>query len=393
MLGLSPIVEISERAAKLAPDFEKRTGQPFVYFQRGEVGFDMPAYVANAFSDAVLKKKLTKYPKSGGTSALKDAVISDLKEMNIEGITRDSVVATYGGQEGLELSFLQLEGHNAASFGPIWSCMLENILPYSKFGITLVPFKEIDGRLDINEEKLEQVLQSVDVLYLNSPHNPTGKVFSREELSTINHLCRKNSVIIVSDEAYKDLVYDGKKHASMLEFDGDHIVSVFTGSKSFAATGLRMGYTVSRNKQFIENMIKGNYTQSAGLASPQQYALTEALSNKEEKTKWLRHFNEEMQKRRDIVYEGIKGMTNGNTYRPEGAFYFFVNLNHHIGESMKGDDSKLVDRFMEDGIAVVHGSAFGSEYKGYLRLSFSTLDQNVLQSGIERFKKTVQSLK
>jgi aspartate aminotransferase len=388
-IGLSPIVQISEEAEQLASSFEKKTGRPFIFFQRGEVGFDMPAYVAQAFSDAVLVKKLTKYPKSGGAPWFKDAVISHMNEMKIEEITRDNVVATYGGQEGLELAFLQFEGCKAAAFGPIWSAMLENILPYAKFDWTLVPFKEEAGRLKIDAGKLEEVIKDVDVFYLNTPHNPTGKVFSREEMSLVNELCRKNNVLIISDEAYKDLVYDGKKHTSMLEFDGDHIISVFTGSKSFAATGLRMGYSVSRNKKIIENMTKGNYSQTAGLSTPQQHALTVALRDKESRDKWLNFFVKELQERRDIVYEGIKAISNGSTYMPEGAFYFFINLNKFIPKDIKDKDKYLLNRFMDNGIAVVYGSAFGKDFEGYTRLSFSTLEREVLKEGVERLKETL----
>lgn len=386
-LGLSPIVEISERAAELAPKFEKETGKPFIYFQRGEVGFDTPKYVANALSDAVLKKGFTKYPKSGGAQWLKIAIINHLAEMNVRNIAEDNIVATYGGQEGLELSFLQLAGARILSFGPIWSCMLENILPYSYSKITLIPFIEGDGKLSIDFDRLDAELSRADIFYLNTPHNPTGKVFSREELTIINELCKKWGVWIISDEAYKDIVFDNNSHVSMLEFDGDHIISVFTGSKSFAATGFRMGYTVSRNKAFIANMIKANYTQTAGLATPQQYALSVALSSIAERLNWFGYLRANLENRRNTIYGGLKALFP-NLYKPEGAFYYFLNLNPFLTD-VQDKDEYLVDKLMSHGIAVVHGSAFGKEYEGYARLSFSTIESEQLRDATMRLTNSL----
>jgi aspartate/methionine/tyrosine aminotransferase len=179
----------------------------------------------------------------------------------------------------------------------------------------------------------------------------------------------------------------------MLEFDGDHIIAVFTGSKSFAATGLRFGYTVTRNKKFIENMTKGNYTQTAGLASPQQHALTVALTNVEEREKWFSALRDGLQKRRDVVYEGLKEFSDGGIYMPEGAFYFFLNLNQYIPEGLENKDQFVVDSLMKDGIAVVHGSAFGKGYEGYVRLSYSMVPDTDLKGGIDRLKSAVWDLR
>lgn len=385
-LGLSPIVEISERAAAIAPEFEKETGQPFIYFQRGEIGFDTPAYITNAFCEAVTIKKLTKYPKSGGYQWFKDAVIAHLKEIGISDIHRDNVVATHGGQEGLELAILQIAPQaRVASFGPIWSCMLENILPYAQASLEMIPLNL--ENLEIDYIKLDQVLSRSDVLYINTPHNPTGKVFKHNELETINTLCKKHNVFIISDEAYKDIVF-GVKHTSMLEFEGDHIISIFTGSKSFAATGLRMGYAVSRNRSFIEGMTRGNYTQTAGLAGPQQYALASALNLVDQRTEWLNSFIGELYERRSILYAGLSKYFD-KVHCPEGGFYFWINCNSFLNG--KGD-KHLVDTLLNNGVAVVHGSAFGAGYEGYVRLSFSTIDKTTLRHAPSQLMNAMRKL-
>lgn len=387
-IKLSPIVAISERAKELALNYEKKTGSPFIYFQRGEVGFETPKYVLDAISDAALVKKLTKYPKSGGEAWLKDTVIESLARDRINGIGRENILCTNGGQEGLELLFRLFEGARVASFGPIWCGMLEAILPYAKCDLQLLPLEESDGHLKLNEQTLENALKDADILYINTPHNPTGKVFSAEELEKINQLCKKYGVIVAADEAYKDIVFEGK-HKSMLEFSGEHIVSVFTGSKTFAITGLRAGYIVSRNQQIINYLTKGQQAQCAGVAPIVQYALKTALEKTVEKEQWLEGFVKELRARRDIIVDELKDLFP-DIYKPEGAFYFFIDLNKHIPAEANDKDKYLLDTLINNGIAVVHGSAFGKGYEGHIRISYSTVSQELVREGAKRFKEVLK---
>jgi len=160
-LKLSPIVTISERAKETAPKYEQLTGKTFVYFQRGEVGFDTPEYIIQAITEAATKKKLTKYPKSGGEIWLKDAVIKHTHEIGIEGITQENILCTQGGQEGLELVFKLFEGRKVAGFSPIWPGMIEAILPYTNCEAILLPLEEKDKQL-----KIIQLIQHSIVLFL-----------------------------------------------------------------------------------------------------------------------------------------------------------------------------------------------------------------------------------
>ena len=392
-IGLSPIVEISEKARLLAPEFERKTGKPFIYFQRGEVGFDMPDYIKKAISEA-LAKGLTKYPKSGGEPFFKNAVLKHLYELGIKNINADNILCTYGGQEGLELAFNLFEGGKALGFDPVWSCMLENVLPYSKFDIDLIPFKEENGHLEVDFEKFEKRLSDSNILYLNNPHNPTGKIFSFDELKRINDLCIKNDVLIVSDEAYGDIIFDNNKHVSMLEFEGDHIISVYTFSKTFAATGLRIGYLISRNKDYVEKLKRGNYTQTAGVVTSIQYAFSVALENVEERNSWIKGMVSTLQKRRNIIYNEAKRIFGNNIYKPLGAFYFFLNLNPFLESIPVNERDKFIlDKFLENGIAVVPGSSFSKDrYQGYIRISYSTVSDDMALEGIKRIEEILKNI-
>ena len=398
-IGLSPIVQISEKANGLAPEFTQRSGKPFAFFQRGEVDFLPAPRLRAALAEAVQSDDLARmtscYPVSGGNPWCKQALIEHYRLRGVDGVTPDQVVLTYGGQEGLELVFNLFRGGRVLSFGPIWSCITENIAPYGDSEVQMVPFRSEGAALTVDFDLLERELAAdTTLLYLNNPHNPTGKVFSREELSTINDLCLKHDVLIIADEAYKDIVFDGKKHVSMLEFEGDHIIVSSTGSKTYAATGYRFGWLICRDPELTQTFFKrGNYTQTAGVATVIQYAFSKALVD-EGTEAWIKGVVERYQARREIIYAGLKPLFGENLYRPEGAFYFFVDLNPFLPKGTQNKEDLVLERCLAQGIALVPGSGFGGDrYQGFARLSYSTLGQEVLPSAVERFVAMVEGLR
>ncbi len=384
-ISLSKIVEVSEAAREAAPKFEQNTGKPFIFFQRGEVGFDTPTYITNALYEA-MQKGLTKYPKSGGEKWFKKAVLHMLHLEGLE-VDKNHVICTHGGQEGLQLTFSLFRGSVTAGFGPCWSCMLDNIFPYSQTNFVPIPLRHEDG-FQVHWDEVERVVKTADIFYFNTPHNPTGKVFSRDETERLSHICKKHGVLLVADEAYKDIVFDGD-HFSALKLENTDVISVFSFSKSFAATGLRVGYTVSRNPDLISKLIKGEYTQTAGVATPLQYAFAEALNNDEERDKWFDMYLPELRARRDCLCDTLDPAFL--TTKAQGAFYCFIDLNRFIPKAVQDRDQYLLDLFMRNGIAIVPGSAFGRDYSGYIRLSFSTLDCGLIEEGVRRTNELILS--
>jgi len=380
-IGMSKIVQVSEKAKVVAPEYEKSTGQPFIYFQRGEVGYPTAPFIADAFKEAI-EKGFTKYPKPGGEDYFKDAVVSDLYLNNNVVLSRKNIVATYGGQEGLELTFSMFRGQTCAAFTPCWSCMFDNIIPYTEVNFLSVPLDAENG-WSIPWDKLEKALAVSEIFYFNSPHNPTGKVFSVEDIVKIVFLCEKYGVTLISDEAYKGLIYkDVHVVYSPLQTHYPNIISVNTFSKTFAATGFRIGYVASPREDFIEYLTGGNYTETAGVSTPTQYAFSKALSHPD-RSKWEQSYWNEMRKRRQTIIESLSDALGANV--PEGAFYTFFKAVEMPYEE------HLVEKLMKNGIAVVPGSAFGSEFTGYVRLSFSTLNENLIRDGAKRLSGIVLS--
>ena len=385
-ISLSPIVAISEEVNKKASE----TGKDFILFQRGEIGFSTPKYIVDAMFNA-LNQGYTKYPISGGHSKLKNAIIQKLSDFNnVKGLGPENIVVTHGGQEGLQLAFKLFEGKKAVGFAPVWSCVLENMVPYSRTDFKQIPLAE-DFSIDFNS--LEEEIKDAAFLYLNTPHNPTGKIFSREEIENIVEICRKYGTYIISDEAYERITFDGKKHFSPMQLDYENIIAIYTFSKTYAMTGWRLGYLVTRNKK-ITNLIKlGDYTQTAGVPTFTQFAGAEAITNSDKEKESVDSFMNEFSVRRDALYKGLKEIDRVKLpNKPEGAFYIFPDFSEFVPKNLSSDESRLYvfHKLMDAGVATVYGSCFGDYFQNNLRFSYSTTDVNQIKTGIERIKKALQ---
>jgi aspartate aminotransferase len=386
-ISLSPIVAISEEVNRKASE----TGKDFIFFQRGEIGFQTPQYIVDALTEA-LKQGLTKYPVSGGHIKLKKAIIQKLSSFNnVNGLDPDNIVVVHGGQEGLQLVFKLFEGKKAVGFAPVWSCVLENFVPYSRTDFRQIPLAD---DFSINYDLLENEIKDAAFLYLNSPHNPTGKIFSKEEVERIVGICSKYGVYILSDEAYERITFDGKKHFSPMQLDYENIIAVYTFSKTYAMTGWRLGYLVSRNKK-LTNIIKlGDYTQTAGVPTYTQFAGAEALSNTQMEKKSVDSFMKDFSNRRDALYEGLKSIDGIKLpVKPEGAFYIFPDFSVFVPKNISEEESKLhiYHKLIDAGVATVYGSCFGKYFQNNLRFSYSTTNLQQIEEGLSRIRKALHN--
>jgi aspartate aminotransferase len=386
-ISLSPIVAISEEVNRKAAE----TGKDFILFQRGEIGFQTPQYIIDAMTDA-LNQGLTKYPVSGGHIKLKKAIIQKLSSFNnVKNIEPENIVVTHGGQEGLQLVFKLFEGKKAVGFAPVWSCVLENMVPYSRTDLVQIP---LEADFSVNYDLLENEIKDAAFLYLNSPHNPTGKIFSKEEIEKIVEICRKYGVYILSDEAYERITFDGKKHFSPMQLDYENIIAVYTFSKTYAMTGWRLGYLVSRNKK-LTNIIKlGDYTQTAGIPTYTQFAGAEALTNSKMEKESVDSFMEEFSLRRDALYEGLKSIEGIKLpVKPEGAFYIFPDFSEFVPQNISKEEGKLhvYKKLLDAGVATVYGSCFGNYFQNNLRFSYSTTNLEQIEDGLTRIRKALHN--
>jgi aspartate aminotransferase len=380
---MSPIVSISEEARIRAAEFEK-SGKQFIKFQRGEIDFSTPSYIAEAVQRGI-EKGFTRYPKSGGEDFFKEAVLGKLaRDHGVTDVEPRHIVATYGGQEGLELSFKLFE--SGAGFSPTWSCALENFVPYAQVDFEEVP---LEPDFSVNYDELEQAVRGRDFFYLNNPQNPTGKVFTEAELRQVVDICTRNGLFIIADESYEKIVYEGHEHWSATQIPQDNIIAVYTLSKTYAMTGWRVGYVVTRNEKVAKLLRLGNYTQTAGVTTFLQYAAAEAMNNVEESDKAISMMMDEFALRRDALYDGIKDLPGVRLDKPDGAFYMFPNFSERIPSELEGEERQrwVYNQLMEFGIASVYGSCFGKHFGDNVRLSFSATPVPVIEEAVDRLRK------
>jgi aspartate aminotransferase len=381
-IRMSPIVSISEEARTRSKEFEK-SGKPFVFFQRGEIDFPTPAFVVDAAKRG-LDLGLTKYPKSGGEDFFKEAVAKRLRlDHGAEDLEPAHVIATYGGQEGLELSFKLFK--SGAGFSPTWSCALENFVPFAQLDFVEVP---LNRDFSVDYDRVESAVRGREFFYLNNPQNPTGKVFTADELARIVDICTRHGVFIIADEAYEKIIYDGR-HVSMVRTAQENVITVFTLSKTLSMTGWRMGYTVTRNAKVAKLLRLGNYTQTAGVPAFLQYAAAEAMNNVDESRRAIAAMVEEFRRRRDALYDGLKDLPRVTIDRPAGAFYMFPDFSEFIPREMSSRerDHYVYELLMEHGIASVYGACFGKHFGDNVRLSFSATPVPVIHDAVERFRR------
>lgn len=390
-IQISNIVRVNKRAKELAPIFEKETGTPFIPFQRGDLNIDTPEFLKTPIKNAINIGR-TNYPTPGAELTLKKAILEELEREGISGLDYENILCTHGGQEGLQLSCNLFNGAKAATFGPCWSCMIETVFPYTNIDFSVIPLEENQGQITFNENRLEKILPFIDLFYLNTPQNPSGKVFSREEMERLNYLFKKYDVFVLSDEPYKHIIFDGKKHVSMLEMNNENTIVVNSFSKSYAFTGGRIGYITSKNKEIISLLTKGQYAQTAGVATFIQDGIEKALQNREGWQRWIRDFVPELQERRDTIFDSLKD-TFHNLYKPEGGFYFFLDFNPFMSRIQYKDDF-LSEFFLEKkGLALVPGKTFGPQYEGYARISFAETPKDISQEGARRIREGVHEFK
>ncbi|MHB9039071.1 MAG: pyridoxal phosphate-dependent aminotransferase [Melioribacteraceae bacterium] len=390
-IRMSPIVSISEEVRKKATEYKSATGKDFILFQRGEIDFNTPQFIIDAAKRA-LDKGFTKYPKSGGEDIFKDAIIYKLDYSNhAKGFDRENIVCTDGGQEALELSFKLFEGKKGVGFAPCWSCVLENFVPYCATNFKQVP---LEPDFSIDYDRLDKELEGAAFFYLNTPQNPTGKLFTKEEVTAIAELCLKHGAFLISDVAYEAIVFDNAKHFSPTSLEYDNIISTFTLSKSYAMTGWRLGYLVTRNKEITKILKLGNYTQTAGVTTFLQHAAAEALSNKTESEKAIANMVTEFQKRRDVFYDGLTKIEGMKVTKPAGGFYLFPNFSSFIPANLNTNDRKvyIYNLLFKEGVASVYGSCFGDYFIDNVRFSFSTTPISIIEEGLERMKTIFKRL-
>ena len=373
----------------------KAEGISVVGFGAGEPDFNTPDYIIEAAKDA-LDRGLTKYTPSSGRMDLKKAICQKLERDNDLIYAPNQIVVSNGAKHSLFNAMLALveEGDEVIIPAPYWLTYPELVKIAGGTPVIVETLEENEFKLT-PEQLGEAITDRTKALILNSPSNPTGSVYSKDELFALSEVLEKHDVWVISDEIYEKLNYSDIKHtsiASLSEKMYNRTVVVNGHSKCYAMTGWRIGYTAS--PKIVRDAMDA--IQSHGTSNPNsiaQYAAMVALTD-DRGTEFLAGMKEEFDARRKFMVSRINAIEGLSCVEPKGAFYVLVNVSSLFGRKADGfrinNCLELADKLLDAGVAVVPGDAFGAP--GHMRLSYAISMQDIA-TGLDRIEAFIKELK
>ena len=396
-------MNVSQRARNLVPSATlaigakarqmQADGIDVIGFAQGEPDFDTPDHIKEAAIQAA-RDGFTKYTATGGINELKDAVVTKLKRDNGLNYTRNQVLISCGGKHSLYNVFQALldPGDEVIIPAPYWVSFPEQVKLCDAKPV-IVHTSEAQG-FRLNRRVLEPAVSArTKLVVLNSPSNPTGAALSRAELEGIAALAVERGLVVVSDETYEALVYDGYQHVSIASLSDAmyaRTIVVNSMSKAYAMTGWRLGYAagpaeVIKAMDGLQGQMTSNPTSFA------QRGAVVALTSSQEPTHRMR---EEFAKRRRYIVDRLNAMPKIRCHNPEGAFYVFPNVSalygRRFGNKAITNSTEFTTFLLEAArIAVVPGVEFGND--NHVRISYATSMANI-EKGMNRMAEAVAAL-
>lgn len=372
----------------------KENGIDVISFGAGEPDFNTPQNIINAAIKA-MEEGNTKYTNVNGILPLREAICKKFKEDNGLIYKPSQIVVSTGAKQSLANVFLAILNPDDEVIvpNPYWVSYPE-LIGLADGKAVFVESDETSSYKFTKENLEKAVTEKTKAIILNTPNNPTGTIYNKEELIEIAEFAKKHDLIIVSDEMYEKLVYDGEKHVSIASVSDDAYerTIVINGlSKSYAMTGWRLGYCGASEK-IAKLMTNIQSHMTSNVCSITQYAAVEALNGPQDKVKEM---IAEFERRRNYMAKNLEEMNNLSIIKPQGAFYIMINIDKCLGKEINGErindsmdfSAKLLEH---EKVAVIPGKAFGLD--NYVRVSYATSMESI-EKGLERINKFVNKLK
>lgn len=375
-VGFSDIVKIRNKVMDL-----RAHGETVHAFHGGEPFFATPEAVKQALVQAVAEDR-TKYAPSSGILPLRKAIADKLQSRNaMAGAGAEDVIVTVGGAHGLWVTFQAVlnPGDEVLVFSPYWTPIADMVRAAGALPIFVAT---IEARAHGIAATLQRYASSATrAVYYNTPQNPSGVVFTRQEAEETAAFVQQRDLLVIADEAYEDLVYEGE-HVSIASLPGmaERTVTVYTFSKSYAMTGWRIGYVVAK-EPFMTGLKKLVLYSTNGVTTMVQYAGLAALQTGQAD---LQARNVEYRKRRDLLVNGLREL--GFTCdMPQGAFYAFPE-----SDRVNRDSREAAGLLLEKAhVATIPGVVFGAEGEGHLRFGYATGPAEIA-AGLEALKAALR---
>jgi len=387
-LKISPSVtlEITAKAKSM-----KDQGIDVVSFGAGEPDFNTPENIVEEGIKAIKEGK-TRYTPASGILELKEAVCEKLKRDNNLTYSPKNIIISSGAKHSIYNALMAITnpGDEIIISVPYWVSYPELIKLAGGKPIFIKTKEENDFKYTL-EDLNNALSDKTKAIILNSPNNPTGTFYNKNELEKIADWAVKNNIFVISDEIYEKLVYDGENHVSIASLDDkikDLTILINGMSKAYAMTGWRIGYAAA-NEEITKVMSNIQSHTTSNPCSISQYASVEGLSGDQSSVeKMKKHFEE----RRNFMVDTVNSIEGLSCRKPKGAFYVMVNITKIKGKTIRGmkieDSLDFAKLLLDEGnVAVIPGIGFGDD--DYIRLSYATSMENI-EKGLSRIKTIIE---
>ena len=371
-VGFSDIVKIRNKIMEL-----RARGERVFQFEGGEPFLNTPDPVKEAMARALAENK-TRYAPSSGIPELRATLAEKLRGRNRIPARDEHVLVLNGGMQGLFGAFQSVvnPGDEVLVFSPFWT-PIKDLIAHCEGRTVLVPTAEA-RRSGFAETLARYATARTRALYYNSPQNPTGVVYTREEAERVARFARERDLVVIADEAYEDLIYEGE-HVSIASLEGmfERTITSYTLSKSFAMTGWRVGYAVAA-EPWMTGLRKTLLYSTNGVSTPSQWAALAAFTELKD---FFAPIRAEYRRRRDLLVAGLNELGLACA-PPAGAFYAFPDISRVSRDSRTAADI-LLERAQ---VATVPGVVFGEHGEGRCRFSFSIATETI-EAGLDSMRR------
>jgi len=395
---------LSKKAMQISPSLTlaitakakkmKSEGIDVIGFGAGEPDFNTPKNIQQAAIKAI-EQGLTRYTAASGIIELKEAIVDKFKRDNNLTYKTSQIIISTGAKQCLANVFQAIlnPGDEVIVGVPYWVSYPELIQLAD--GVPVFAQSVESSSFKLTVEELQKVAtDKTKAIIINSPNNPTGTVYTRNELEAIANFAKEKDLFIISDEIYEELLYGNEGHISIasLSEDAYNRSIVINGvSKAYAMTGWRIGYAAA-SEEITKLMSNIQSHTTSNPCSISQYASVEALNGDQSE---VENMKKEFKARRDFMVDRINSINNLSCVKPEGAFYVMVNISKLLNKEVEGkvikDSLTFSDLLLEkEKVAVIPGIAFGVD--NFIRLSYATSMENI-KNGLDRLEKFVSTVK
>lgn len=371
----------------------KAKGIDVVGFGAGEPDFDTPDYIKEAAMQAIMQG-FTKYTPAAGTISLRKAIANKLKVENGVSYTAEQIVVNNGAKHSLSNAFKAIlnPGDEVIIPAPFWLSYPEMVK--IAYGVPKILYTTRVNDYKVTPEQLKsKITKNTKAIILNSPSNPTGVVYTKDEIKAIASVAVEHNLWIISDEIYEYLVYGEHSHtctASLSEEIYNRTITINGLSKSHAMTGWRIGYVAAPLE--VASAIAS--IQSHETSNPNSIAQKAAEAAMDLEQDFAREMVKVFEERSQLMYEGLSAINGFDVIKPQGAFYCFIDILGVLNKSYKGEVIGTTERFAaylleDENVAVVPCSDFGAP--SCIRLSYA-ISNETIEEGIERIKTFIDKL-